>query len=435
MNRLKSIVDLTRRGYKNISRNQSLSLRKNNKVNTEKQLYSNFEESDLDNHEDEVDLEHLDADFMGAGEVYNEHKRELRYNKELLKMRITASKYFKTKEPNFLTWSERSQIKNLHDKDNQEWTPERLSTAFPALPETIKKVLKSNYMPKTAEAVIRYDQNVVDNWNQFKAGNLALSPQLEAHLQKFKDRNIQITNLKTIAEKFVKPKPVFSSPNCTMFSSIVKDYTESKCITDEKPSLQLNDGTVTNDSTVRNDTTSSELVVQNAHNNVKRDWKYATSDIFLEKKVNEITDHSNLSVEDKFFLQEYRDKKNKESIIDSEELIVTKQDKTLDLIEKTEITESPVINNEPLQPHTMQDNISKPQVMQVSLDKIETYKNSLDTGIIEWKKKSALSEEENYPNYIKVPYRKAKKGVLFRVKDRYYDCDGEFLYRVPGLKT
>lgn len=48
-------------------------------------------------------------------------------------------KYFKMNPvlPNFLTYFEKQQIKTLHEKSPNEWTPETLSTCFPASPEII----------------------------------------------------------------------------------------------------------------------------------------------------------------------------------------------------------------------------------------------------------------------------------------------------------
>lgn len=49
-------------------------------------------------------------------------------------------KYFKSNTvlPNFLTYFEKQQIKHLHSKSPKEWTPETLSTCFPAVPEVIR---------------------------------------------------------------------------------------------------------------------------------------------------------------------------------------------------------------------------------------------------------------------------------------------------------
>lgn len=38
-----------------------------------------------------------------------------------------------------------------------------------------------------------------------------------------------------------------------------------------------------------------------------------------------------------------------------------------------------------------------------------------------------------YPERIKIPKHKHRKDCLYKLNDCYYDSDGEFLYRVPGM--
>lgn len=48
--------------------------------------------------------------------------------------------------------------------------------------------------------------------------------------------------------------------------------------------------------------------------------------------------------------------------------------------------------------------------------------------------KSYMSNSpDSYPLTIKIPDAVWRKGALYRIKDRFYTDDGEFLYRVPGL--
>lgn len=65
--------------------------------------------------------------------------REISKQKEFKSFQNIKRKYFKNNicTPNFLTYFEKQQIKTLHEKSPQEWTPETLSTCFPASPEII----------------------------------------------------------------------------------------------------------------------------------------------------------------------------------------------------------------------------------------------------------------------------------------------------------
>jgi len=65
--------------------------------------------------------------------------REIKKQKQFKSFQNIKRKYFKSSivQPNFLTYFEKQQIKNLHDKSPKEWTPQELSTCFPASPEVI----------------------------------------------------------------------------------------------------------------------------------------------------------------------------------------------------------------------------------------------------------------------------------------------------------
>lgn len=65
--------------------------------------------------------------------------REIEKQKKFKSFQNIKRKYFKSNivQPNFLTYFEKQQIKTLHDKSPKEWTPQTLSTCFPASPEVI----------------------------------------------------------------------------------------------------------------------------------------------------------------------------------------------------------------------------------------------------------------------------------------------------------
>jgi hypothetical protein len=47
---------------------------------------------------------------------------------------------------------------------------------------------------------------------------------------------------------------------------------------------------------------------------------------------------------------------------------------------------------------------------------------------------TVIETSSDPPGRIRVPAEKWKKGCTFKVGDCYYDDDGTFLYRVPGMK-
>lgn len=314
---------------------------------------------------------------------------------------MVKRKYFKSNDPAFVTWTEKQQIQSLHKADNVEWTPERLSESFPALPETINKILRAKWSPKSIDSVIKHDQSVIENWKKFKAGNLAVDPTLENHLKKFQNRKIDIENLTLNAEKFVKQPPVFPTPKSNIYRSIIEDGIEN---TKEK---QLNIQLKIEDKTSKKNNSVKKLMKKDEYNNKKM----VTFDAFLQDKIDTIADSTNLSLENRLLVDEYKERKNIASIETNDlELLEDKKDKLSNAMATNELT------------------------TEIKVPRIDVNTSSIDTGILEWKKKT-FNTTDDYPSFIKVPRAKAKPGVTFKVEDRYYDTDGEFLYRVPGIKV
>ncbi|XP_076290963.1 uncharacterized protein LOC143214154 [Lasioglossum baleicum] len=193
---------------------------------------------DLLDEPEEIDYEDVDAytsDFMNIAESHKMHGREIEKSKEKLKQRIVKSKYFKEMKPKFLTFMEKDQIQKLHESDPVEWTPETLSKSFPALPETIRSVLKAKWTPKSIDRIIKFDTEVVNNWKNFKSGRLVVNPILHEHLMKFKNRKIVLPNREDLSKTLVPPKIEFQKPRSTMFSNIlVKTVKEKQPVHDQK---------------------------------------------------------------------------------------------------------------------------------------------------------------------------------------------------------
>lgn len=94
--------------------------------------------------EEVENIDDLESDFMDIHKSHKQYLRDVEAQNERLKYLIVKRKYFKQKFPNFLTWHDKEQIKYLHTTDPEEWTIDRLSESFPALPEVIQ-VSESDY--------------------------------------------------------------------------------------------------------------------------------------------------------------------------------------------------------------------------------------------------------------------------------------------------
>lgn len=105
-------------------------------------LYDEHELKELRNE----DFEDLETDFMDVDKAEKLHESEIEAFKEKQKLWIVGRKYFKENKVNFLTWNDKEQIRHLHQTNPQEWTVEKLSEGFPALPNTIAVSLDFKYL-------------------------------------------------------------------------------------------------------------------------------------------------------------------------------------------------------------------------------------------------------------------------------------------------
>ncbi|XP_076670494.1 uncharacterized protein LOC143369908 [Andrena cerasifolii] len=243
---------------------------------------------------DRDDIDEFESDFMNVHVSHKLHEREMERSKESLRQRITRSKYFKDQQPRFITYVEKDQIQNLHKSDPKEWTPEKLSESFPALPETIRKILKSKWVPKSVDTVINYDKLAIENWKNFKTGKLVVDPALDKHLMKFKNRKISLTDRKTLSEKFVPPKMEFPKPESTLFSSIVKDvsvnskqpmYKEKQISSNEYPHRDERRVATINETSTEMSVIQTYNIMNKEHNKkkYKKEGKLTINEFMKEK--------------------------------------------------------------------------------------------------------------------------------------------------------
>ncbi|XP_053981522.1 uncharacterized protein LOC128877905 [Hylaeus volcanicus] len=480
-----------------------------------------MEQSEIDLDEFvEDDLDEGESDFMNVGKSYDMHQREMEKKKEIMKASIVKKKYFKNIQPNFLTFVERDQIQKLHKSDPEEWTPEKLSKSFPALPESIRKILISKFVPKSVEEAIKYDTRVVENWKMFKTGKLVVDPDLNDHLMKFRHRKINLTDRESLVENLIPPKMEFPKPRSVMFSNMIKGFVnveqsshnqqqisdrsdgssdKKELITIEKeniktPIVQTNKSTnaknynqknnkvkekfVMDESTKKEinelyetspeklisflkmkqdrmksskledvssnilqntmETASTEnksvivkpLMQTNEHLNVRNDQicnntnRKLTFDEFMKKNLNNM---NNTSPEEEITLRktyrEHIESINAEdvssNILNDTMKGLSKEEKNLDLMETSSDKCSLIMKQK------------EPEFKAVGA--ATTYDGSIGTYVKE--RNTSIDKEFKYAMPIKIPKNVYKKGMTYKVVDCYYDDDGEFLYRTPGLRN
>lgn len=138
------------------------------------------------------DLEDMESDFMNIHKSHKVVRNELAEHQDKLGSWIVKDKYFKSPSLNLLTYSEKEQIRHLHDSDREEWTPEKLAASFPATEETIGKIIKAKWLIRDAKRITKHDLKVQQNWDALKQGKApGVNEELRKHLLKFADRDIK----------------------------------------------------------------------------------------------------------------------------------------------------------------------------------------------------------------------------------------------------
>lgn len=373
--------------------------------------------------------------------------REIQKKKECLKQQIVTQKYFKEKEPRFLTFAEKELIHKLHQSNPDEWTVEKLSESFPALPEAIQKILRSKWSPESAKKILEYDNLAIKNWKKFRAGKLPLNPILSEHLMKFKDRKINLTDRESLAEQFV-PKLEFQKPKSQLFSSIIQTYLDekqshAKLLSQEDNSNKIadkSDHSENHNLQIASTTTDSPAVVKN------------TDKFTLNKKRSLIQSQTDL--------QKFDVNRKKEKLLTFNEFVKVKLEdiykespeegttllnvyrKEMDASQETQTARvatasdnAVIYAKEDTPSKSVQKSNKDVSIVFEDRDKdfniIGADDNLLDTSIKVWNKK--VDTELSYTKPIKITKQLYKPGMTYRISDCYYDDDGEFLYRVPGV--
>lgn len=87
------------------------------------------------------------------------------------------------KEISVLTYAEKEKIRYLYSTDSEEWTPERLSVAFPVSPEGVLKLVKSSMKARSIEDIQAHDKMVAARIDKIKSGEIPMTPELEEKMK------------------------------------------------------------------------------------------------------------------------------------------------------------------------------------------------------------------------------------------------------------
>lgn len=299
---------------------------------------------------------------------------------------MVKRKYFKSPLlPNFLTWAEKEQIRFLHRSDPGDWTSDKLAHSFPASETVIKKIIKARWEAGELKDIQRHDQAVEANWRALFSGDLQLESDLKMHLLKFAKREQA-----TLAHNFMAQldssnrTSSWSSNKSGEFSAIIESYDRERGNVEQKVGLENRLLQVDVDKTAKMNRRSG------SNTNIET---YVLDDDQVGKTNKHLT------------LEQYRQDFNLNTTNETEKLSLTPSS-NLQSIERTLVSGG-----------------SKKTKQNIAL------KHNEKSSVMD--SKASFS---SYPENIVIPVNKWKEGGTFKMGDCYYDDDGEFLYRVPGMK-
>lgn len=361
-----------------------------------------------------------EADFSKAPATMREHEREMQRQKEKIKSKIIERKYFRTKkQPSFLTWAEKEQIRHLNQQDPDEWTVQHLSDSFPATEDVIIKILKAKWSPNDMKRIRAHDESVKKNWQAFKAKKLDnLNPDLIEHLAKFSQRKFDskrnayvLSKNDQITFKFPKAK---RSQEFSHIISSCKPLMKAKEIAENK-SKEIEAGEKGNSVMVSE--TSIEPQVDLPKNLRSRSMTFDE----LQKKLG--IDKVKAD-EDDFhvgFPKEPNSLKPMDKPSNNNCAVGMEDFEEIDLNYSQygkKLPENESVSNE-----------SNTQIVNLSTAPISKYVSK--TGDAE--SLTIPDDSEPYIDKIVIPSKVKKKGAMYKVNDSFYDDNGDFLFRVPGL--
>lgn len=316
---------------------------------------------------DPEDLSKYDIDHEQVHKSHKQFEREQSEQYEKIRHWTVGTKYFRQKQPNFLTWAEKQQIRHLHHKDSVEWSYDRLAESFPADSQIIAQICKSHWQPKDDERIQRHDASVQENWKHFNANKFPnLSPHLQEHLKKFSMRG----NFKSVLpDEPIMTKSKIPEPKSSEFSSII---TSCKKYRSESKLIESNNG--------------SEKKTEKIHKVMPSDETYLLSKV-IDKKPVMFKPTSSTSVDNHLL-----------------------EGNSLQNPSGTGVVYSSTLPDNPFKVKKFNSTEVQPE---------EDDMRNLSMPAI----------REN----ITIPMKFYKKGATYKLGDCYYDDDGEFLYRVPGM--
>lgn len=346
-----------------------------------------------------------------ADEYYDLHIEEQKARERIRRYKKHIKKNFpQPQETNLLTAATKDQIRYLHELDPVKWNPEALTQSFPISIDGVKKLLRSNYRPKSDSERLKHDNNVYKNIKLLKEGSEKISIVTRKLWEegKLKIEYSQGNEILPMPDVDVEKVPAikdFEKPG--EFLSIVKPYLDAKKQQESKDIPKHSEIIKHEDPTKNN---FLKIVIPS---HIESSDPLCATYFPSRFKSDDALDITHEQCRPNF----------------------TKDDNTTDI---TSRKEQNLINNKENTNNSL--NFKSGNVPKYNNDNVEFVLDSRvnqNLGIRQpyvYDSKVGyqhpLGEAGDYPEKIEIPKDDFKPGALYKVGNCYYDDNGDFLYRV-----
>lgn len=333
--------------------------------------------------DDPDDFSQHEGDFLNIDSTHRAHKQEIVAERERIRHRTVQAKYFKTPQLNFLTWSEKEQMRNLHRTDPEEWCAEKLADCFPVDGATAAKIVRARWTPSDATKIRKHDAAVQRAWQGLADGKTDdIEPKLLEHLRKYSDRSLKHNVFRSRVSSVAQPiNQTVPKEDFLKIITSCKKYQkphQAPLVADESKYLSEFPATTNNEDTF--------LLgkVERAKPVMFRELDVVAGDPAQSKRIET---GSQRNTQHNPFVNPREELANGDS------------------------------EPERLPTLTAHDYVPKYEVA------------SVQPSEAEFRKLTMIAIKD----HIRIPKHVWKKGGTYKLNDCYYDDDGEFLYRVPGM--
>ena len=242
----------------------------------------------------------------------------------------------------------------------------------------LQKILKGNWTKKSEANVKKHDEKVATNWDLLKKGKLDLPPHLKEHLIKFTNRKLNVDFCRRPNTDTKKEIPKVKG----QFLEIISSYERLK-------NKNMKDEVTESDDAFRTEFEQKK--------SQRETYTLTAPDEYVDKR------HVPLSV----LVDKLEHKKEvSDRLNEDEELMLYQLKHKADNLPKKTV-ENPTVD------------VSKYKAGTTNLTTVS--QNAKDYSFLD------------YPQKITIPREIKKMGYTYKLNDCFYDSDGLFLYRVPGM--